>query len=111
MFYYQSTKYAPQKKDIFFLNTSIIKHKPKVIFNNLYANQLTITNFVNGVSFDEYVSNLSNIYDEFPEKIETKENFVKRWSLREFSKYDINLIRLNYVPHKEYPLFVRKDLI
>lgn len=103
--------YLYQYKEPFLLNTSIIKHKPKVIYNNLYANQLTITNFVNKVKFDEYISNLYDIYDEFPEKIETKEDFVKRWSLKEFLKYDINLIRLNYIPHPYFPIFIRRDLI
>ena len=103
--------YLYQYKEPFLLNEYILKYKPKFIYNNLYVNQIILVNFINDVSYEEYISNLQKIYNEIPVKLETRENFVKRWSLKEFSSYDDNRIRYNYIPHPYFPLLVRRDLV
>jgi hypothetical protein len=98
-------------KEPFLLNKAIIENKPKFIFNNRYINQMLVMTERNGIELDEFVENLYEIWDKLPVQRESKEDFVKRWKLKEFSTFDADIIKNNYVPILEYPLFIRKDLI
>lgn len=98
-------------KTPFLLNKFIYEKQPKIIYNNLYTNQLINVAFANRVKPKEYIENLNKIYDELPVKRETRESFVKRWSLRELSIYNDDLLKFNYVSHPYFPIFIRKDLI
>jgi hypothetical protein len=85
-------------------------YKPKFIFGDIYTNQILIDSVRNGVKVENFIENLSKIYDELPVKRESRLNFIKRWSLNEFLTYDTYFISKNYTPHPIYPVLIRNDL-
>jgi hypothetical protein len=94
----------------FTLNRAIKMYKPKFIFGDIYTNQILIDSVRNGVKVENFIENLSKIYDELPVKRESRLNFIKRWSLNEFLTYDTYFISKNYTPHPIYPVLIRNDL-
>ena len=102
--------YLYQYKDPFLINNDIISYQPKIIFNNLYVNQLLINNIENNTSLKDFTQNLKNIYHKMPIKHEDEISFIKRWSRADFSVYNEDLLKLNYTIHETLPLLIRKDI-
>ena len=99
--------YMFNHKKFFSPDFYIQSYRPKYVYYEMYYNAIMGNSKHNGNK--NYEKELEELYPIFPIHKESKEDFVKRWSQKEFYIYNGEYIKNNYYKTDKFPLIIKRD--